>query len=252
MQRRTFDHAGRTAPLPGWLTRLRAGDAAKRAFDVALAAALLVALLPLLVLLAAAVRLESRGPVLFRCPRVGAGGLTFAMLKFRKMRDGAAGPPLTAPDDARFTRLGGLLARTRLDEVPQLLNVLRGDMSLVGPRPEDPRFVEAEREAFETVLRVRPGITGLSQLAYAREPEILDAHDPVRDYRERILPGKLDLDRLYVARRSLRLDATVLLWTLVATVGRREVSVSRATGRISRRHPRREPRPSTDHDPAGG
>ena len=141
----------------------------KRVLDVVVAASLLVLASPLIAVLAVAVRLESRGPAFYRCRRVGRNGHVLRMLKFRKMRDGASGPALAAPDDARFTRLGGFLARTKLDEVPQLWTVLKGEMSLVGPRPEDPTFVALEREAYDEILSVRPGITGLSQLAFARE-----------------------------------------------------------------------------------
>src|ERR671924_1277691 len=132
------------------------GDAAKRAFDVVVAALLLVLAGPLILVLAAAIKLESRGPVLFRGRRVGLHGREFRIAKFRKMYDGARGPALTASDDGRFTRMGRFLARTKLDEIPQLWNVLRGDMSLVGPRPEDPSFVEPRLEDFEPVLSVRP------------------------------------------------------------------------------------------------
>src|SRR5205823_1367512 len=126
---------------------------------------------------ALAIRLESRGSVLYRCRRVGQGGHEFSMLKFRKMQRDAAGGPLTAADDERFTRIGKLLAKTKLDEVPQLWNVLRGTMSLVGPRPEDPSFVSMLVSEYEQILRIKPGITGLSQLAFARETEILDPAD---------------------------------------------------------------------------
>ena len=211
------------------------GDAAKRAFDVVLAALLLVLAGPLILVLAAAIKLESRGPVLFRGRRVGLHGREFQIAKFRKMYDGARGPALTANDDGRFTRMGRFLARTKLDEIPQLWNVLRGDMSLVGPRPEDPSFVEPRREDFEPVLSVRPGITGLAQLAFARESEILDDDDRRGDYVRRILPQKLHLDRVYVERRSLGLDVRILLWTAAAVLLRRDVAVNRANGRLSRR-----------------
>jgi lipopolysaccharide/colanic/teichoic acid biosynthesis glycosyltransferase len=160
------------------------------------------------------------------------------MLKFRKMREGAAGPPLTAARDDRFTRIGRVLAETKLDEIPQLWNVLRGAMSLVGPRPEDPAFVGLHSEQYMEILRVRPGITGLSQLAFVKEAEILAGEDRLNDYIGRILPQKMLLDRLYVETRSLGMDLQILAWTL-ATVGlRKDAAVNRATGRLTLRRPR--------------
>jgi lipopolysaccharide/colanic/teichoic acid biosynthesis glycosyltransferase len=202
------------------------------------AAALLLLLTPVIVMVALAIRIDTPGPVFFRCRRVGRGGREFGMLKFRKMHVGASGSALTAPDDARFTRLGAFLARTKLDEIPQLWNVLRGEMSFVGPRPEDPGFVACAEEAYEEILRVKPGITGLSQLAFAREIDILDAGDRVEHYLRRVLPQKANLDRLYVRRRSLRMNLSILLWTAVVVLLKREVAVHRSDGKLNlRRRP---------------
>jgi lipopolysaccharide/colanic/teichoic acid biosynthesis glycosyltransferase len=216
----------------------------KRTVDIGLAAILLVLLTPVIVVVAIAVKLESRGPVLYRCQRTGRRGVEFAMLKFRKMYDGAAGSLLTASDDARLTRVGRVLASKKLDEIPQLLNVLKGEMSLVGPRPEDPSFVERRRVEFERILSVRPGITGLSQLAFAREPEILDTEDREADYERRILPQKLEIDRLYTERGSFRKDVEILAWTVASIVFRRPVAVHRSDGRLTRRR-----RPSSTQVP---
>jgi lipopolysaccharide/colanic/teichoic acid biosynthesis glycosyltransferase len=224
----------------------RGGDAFKRCSDATVALVLLALAAPLILVLAVAIRLDSRGPAFFRCRRVGLGGREFSMLKFRKMYDGARGTALTAADDARFTRLGRFLARTKLDEMPQLWNVLRGDMSLVGPRPEDPRFVWLRRPEFELILGVRPGITGLSQLAFARESEILDGQDRTGDYLRRILPQKLHLDRLYAERRSFALDARILAWTAAAVILRRDVAVHRTTGSLNTR---RRPNPELNPQP---
>jgi lipopolysaccharide/colanic/teichoic acid biosynthesis glycosyltransferase len=210
----------------------------KRALDVTVAAAALLVLSPLIVLVALAVKLESRGPAFFRCRRVGRGGSTLSMLKFRKMRDGVGGPALTAVRDDRFTRIGGFLAETKLDELPQLWNVLRGQMSLVGPRPEDLSIVELQPGEYAHILRVRPGITGLSQLAFANEAEILAEHDRLGDYVNRILPEKMRLDRLYVERHSLRMDLQIIAWTVAAVVLRKRPAVHRATGRLTMRTPR--------------
>jgi lipopolysaccharide/colanic/teichoic acid biosynthesis glycosyltransferase len=215
--------------------------AAKQVLDRLVALLLLLLLLPLIVVVAIAIRVESPGPAFFRCWRVGHRGREFGMLKFRKMTDGAQGPKLTSPDDERFTRFGRWLASSKLDEVPQLWNVLRGEMSFVGPRPEDPRFVEIEAEAYAEILTVKPGITGLAQLAFARESDILDPHDRFNHYVGRLLPQKTRLDRVYAADRSLTMDARILFWTAVAVLGR-EVAVHRETGRLNlRRRPSEAP-----------
>jgi lipopolysaccharide/colanic/teichoic acid biosynthesis glycosyltransferase len=223
-------------------------DVLKRTLDIGLAATLLVLLAPVILVLALAIKLDSRGPVFYRCRRTGRRGAEFAMLKFRKMYDGAAGPLLTASDDARLTRVGRVLASRKLDEIPQLLNVLKGEMSLVGPRPEDPSFVERRRDEFERILSVRPGITGLSQLAFAREPEILDTDDREADYERRILPQKLEIDRLYTERGSFRKDVEILAWTVASIAFRRPVAVHRADGRLTRRRrPSPTPVPVAEH-----
>jgi lipopolysaccharide/colanic/teichoic acid biosynthesis glycosyltransferase len=214
------------------------GHALKRALDLTVAIPLLILLTPVILLVAAAIKLESRGPAFHRCKRVGRGGRELWMIKFRKMHDGAGGPALAAAQDERFTRLGPFLARTKLDEVPQLWNVVKGEMSLVGPRPEDPGFVEVHRDAYGEILRVAPGITGLSQLAFARESEILDPDDRVGDYMRRILPQKIGMDGLYAQRRSLLMDAQILWWTAAAVLVRRQVAVHRDTGRMNLRAPR--------------
>jgi lipopolysaccharide/colanic/teichoic acid biosynthesis glycosyltransferase len=160
------------------------------------------------------------------------------MLKFRKMRVGVSGSALTAPRDERFTPVGRILARTKLDELPQLWNVLVGEMSLVGPRPEDPSFVARDGDAFARILRVRPGITGLSQLAFACESDILDPLDRDGDYVRRILPQKVRLDELYAERRTLAMDVRILAWTAAAVLLRRNVAVNRVSGRLTLRRPR--------------
>jgi lipopolysaccharide/colanic/teichoic acid biosynthesis glycosyltransferase len=219
---------------------VRSGDRAfaKRAVDMTISALLLLLFLPITVFIALLVALESPGPPFYSADRVGRGGRRFGMLKFRKMPRDAAGAPLTIRDDGRFTRVGRVLAVTKLDELPQLWNVLIGDMSLVGPRPEDPGFVAMHASDFEPILRVRPGITGLSQLAYAREGEILDASDPIADYVHRILPQKLRLDRLYASGLSRSGDRSILWWTAIAVVFRRSVAVHRETGALTFRRPR--------------
>jgi lipopolysaccharide/colanic/teichoic acid biosynthesis glycosyltransferase len=224
--------------LEGWdLERIRHGaDAAvKRAVDIAVSATLLLLLLPAIVAAAVLIKLDSPGPVFFRSRRAGFNGRPLCMLKFRKMRDGAHGLALTTDDDTRFTRVGGWLARTKIDEVPQLWHVLRGEMSLVGPRPEDPVFVARHAGDYDDILTVRPGITGYSQLAFAEESRILDDDDPLGHYVHRLLPQKLHMDRMYASTRTLAVDLNILLWTVAAVLLRRQVAVHRASGRMNLR-----------------
>ncbi len=180
---------------------------------------------PIQLALAALVKLDSRGPVMYRAQRVGSGGTEFACLKLRTMtwRAGTTGPGVTVDADPRVTRVGRLLRRFRLDEMPQLLNVARGEMNLVGPRPEDPRFVDFADPLHQIVFRARPGITGLTQLAFADEAEMLSGAtgDPDRFYRESILPRKVQLDAAYLQARTWRLDLWILSRTLLVLVGRR-------------------------------
>jgi lipopolysaccharide/colanic/teichoic acid biosynthesis glycosyltransferase len=209
--------------------------AAKRALDVLVAGLLLVLLAPLLLLIVAAVMLDSRGPAFFRVDRVGHRGRTLRMLKFRKMHRLASGLPLTTAQDLRFTRVGRALARHKLDELPQLWQVVRGEMSLVGPRPETAAFTEHHSAAYDRILDVRPGIIGWSQIAFAREGEILDTADPVGHYLDRILPQKVALDVKYAAERTFALDLRIIGWSIVAVLLRRPVAVHRQTGRMGLR-----------------
>lgn len=189
-----------------------------RTFDIAAGSLLLVLTAPLLLAISLAIFVDERGPLLYRARRVGFHGREFDMLKFRKMRIDAAGPKLTVADDARLGRVGGMLARTKLDELPQLINVLRGDMALVGPRPEDPSYVALYPAEFAAITRVRPGITGLSQIEYRNEAALLVGDDYETLYRTELLPRKIELDRYYASRRCLALDLRILGWTAVAIV----------------------------------
>lgn len=215
--------------------RTQIAEMLKRSLDFIVAALVLTLLFPLVLIVGIAIKIDSRGPVFYRCRRVGYGGMPLEMLKFRKMHVEAAGGALTSPDDERFTRIGALLARTKLDELPQLWNVLKGEMSLVGPRPEDSSFVALCRSDFDEILTVKPGVTGLSQLAFARESEVINGDDRYDDYVSRFLPAKVAIDRLYVRRRSFSLDLKILTWTAAAVLLRREVAVHRDTGRLNRR-----------------
>jgi lipopolysaccharide/colanic/teichoic acid biosynthesis glycosyltransferase len=186
---------------------------------VVAAGAGLAVLSPLLLLVAVAVRLESPGPAVFRQRRIGRRFRPFTIYKFRTMIDGAVrrGLPVTAGADARVTRVGRVLRKTKLDELPQLFNVLRGDMSLVGPRPEVPRYVALFRREYGPILEVRPGITDLASIAYCDEEAVLGhATDAEREYVRCVLPDKIRLAREYLRRRSMRFD----LYLIAKTIGR--------------------------------
>ena len=189
---------------------------AKRLFDIAVAALALGLLSPLLLLVALAVKLDTPGPVFYRQERVGRHGMPFRIHKFRTMHDGAGGPPLTVGNDPRITRAGAFLRRTRIDELPQFIDVLLGRMSLVGPRPEVPRYVAQYPPALrERVLAVRPGITDPASLAYIDEARLLAAAaDPEREYVQVILPAKLQHAADYAERSSLATYLAVLWRTL--------------------------------------
>ena len=215
-----------------------AQHAVKRAIDIAVALTALLLLIPLLLTIAILIVIDSKGPVFYHAERVGFRGRRLRMLKFRKMRVKASGPALTTRGDARLTRVGRVLVRGRLDELPQLWHVLRGQMSLVGPRPEDPRFVARHARDYRDILRVRPGLTGLSQIAFADEASVLRLDDPVGHYLEAILPQKVALDRLYAANPTLGSDVRILSWTFLTMALGARVAVNRSTGAMTlRRRP---------------
>lgn len=203
--------------------KIAADLAAKRVLDILAASLGLIWLMPLLIVLALAVALDSPGPVLFRQVRVGQRGKLFNLFKFRTMQiGGEKGPLITVQGDARTTRVGIFLRRSKLDELPQLFNVLRGEMSLVGPRPEVPSFVNlySDRDR-QIVLSARPGLTDFASLRFFDEGVVLAAQsDPERFYRERLMPQKLRLCRFYVRRRTLMLDLFILTETSCALIGR--------------------------------
>ncbi len=191
--------------MPNWLERVLAGAG-------------LVVLAPVMVLLAAAVWLDSGRPVLFRHRRVGRNGRTFELLKFRSMVVDHGGPSLTRKGEARITRVGAWLRRWKLDELPQLVNVLRGEMSLVGPRPEVPEYVDLQDPLWRRVLAARPGITDPASVEFRNEEELLAAADNVEDYyRTVILPRKLELSAAYLERRTFVSDLEMLFRTAAAS-----------------------------------
>ena len=187
---------------------------ARRLFDVVLAGIALVLALPVLLVAAAGIRLSSPGPVLYRAVRVGRGGRPFVMYKLRTMHSTPreAGSAITARGDARVFPFGAWLRRFKLDELPQLFNVLRGEMAVVGPRPEDPKFVaDCYTPRMRETLTVTPGLASPGSLYSTTHGDAwLSAEQPERDYVEKLLPLKLALDLVYVRRASLAYDLAVL------------------------------------------
>ncbi len=199
-------------------------NVSKRAMDLLLTLAVLPLALPLMVAIALWVRLDSRGPALFQQQRVGRGGRLFRIHKFRTMQlNDGAGPQITTAQDARITRAGRWLRRSKLDELPQLIDVLKGDMSLVGPRPEVPRYMALyPHEVRQRILSVRPGITDRAAIEFRDEERLLArATDVERAYVEQVMPVKQRYYMDYVAQHSVAGDLRILLDTLRAVVGKR-------------------------------
>jgi len=206
---------------PGW---------PRRTLDVVVSLAALLLLLPVLALMALAVRCSGAGPVLFRQVRLGQGGVPFVIYKFRTMRPGAGGPEVTPADDLRVTRAGQLLRASGLDELPQLLNILRGDMTLVGPRPETPALARRYPDDCKVVFEHRPALTGPSQVRL-RDKDVLplgQALDHEELYLRELVPLRTALDLEYLADPSLRRTFGLL----AETVGYLLVPVGRALGRL--------------------
>jgi lipopolysaccharide/colanic/teichoic acid biosynthesis glycosyltransferase len=197
---------------------------AKRSFDLLCSTAGLIVLSPVLLGLAVAVRASDCGPAFFRQVRVGRRGVPFRIWKYRTMVVGAdrLGPGVTRGGDPRITRIGRLLRRTKLDELPQLFNVFTGDMTLVGPRPEVPRYVDQYTPAQRAVLELKPGITDPATLAFRDEEELLRrADDMERFYLEQCVPRKIRMNLDYARRATFWTDLGVVLRTLLPMSGRR-------------------------------
>ncbi len=194
----------------------------KRLLDVAVSGAGLVMVSPILLAAAIALKLESPGPAFYNGRRVGKDGRPFHIFKLRTMRPGAdrQGPAVTAGDDPRITTVGRVLRRTKIDELPQLLNVLRGEMSLVGPRPEHPDYVVHYTPEQRRVLSVRPGITGPTALAFVDEEDVLRGADAETVYLASVMPQKLAVDLQYVETASLQGDLGILGRTVLVVVRR--------------------------------
>jgi lipopolysaccharide/colanic/teichoic acid biosynthesis glycosyltransferase len=188
----------------------------KRGFDIFFAVASLVLLSPIMVLATLLIKCDSKGPVLFKQERIGRGFRPFLIYKFRTMRQDLdkKGRLITIGEDPRITRIGRVLRKTKIDELPQLINVLKGDMSFVGPRPEVPHFVELFRREYEEILTVRPGITDLASLKYRDEAVLLGkAVNPEEEYLTRILPDKIKLAKDYLQHSSLLFDVKLIIKT---------------------------------------
>jgi lipopolysaccharide/colanic/teichoic acid biosynthesis glycosyltransferase len=201
----------------------------KRSIDIILSLIGLVLLGPILALIVLAIRSTTSGPVFYRGIRVGSSGRRFDMVKFRTMRVDTeqVGGSSTPDDDSRVTRVGAFLRRYKLDELPQLWNVLVGDMSLVGPRPQVSWVVEQYADEEKVLLTVRPGITDPASLRFANEGEILRGYaDPDRAYMELIHPEKMRLSIDYVKNHSLLADLKIIVATVGVAVGRRPVATS--------------------------
>lgn len=195
---------------------------AKRLFDLTLALALLVIFSPLLAIVAWLIKHEDGGPILYSGSRIGQHGQPFKILKFRTMVLNAdrLGPAITTGDDRRITRIGRFLRASKLDELPQLINVLKGEMSLVGPRPEAPAYVALYTLEQRRVLTVKPGITGLAAIEYRHEARLLQAATLADVYEREIMPAKLKLDLKYIRHRSFMYDLQLLARTGLAIFSR--------------------------------
>lgn len=205
--------------IAGILAKRKPQLAVKRGFDIIISAAALAILWPLFLIIAAAIRIDSPGKVFYRQERIGKNGKPFYIFKFRSMVENAdkKGPEITIGRDARITRVGAFIRKTKLDELAQLLNVLKGDMSFVGPRPEVGRYVRLYTAHQRQVLLVKPGITDYASIAYRNENDLLaKAEDPERCYIEKIMPDKIELNMKYLRDISLITDLKLILLTLVA------------------------------------
>jgi lipopolysaccharide/colanic/teichoic acid biosynthesis glycosyltransferase len=190
---------------------------AKRAFDIILSFIGLLLLSPVFITLAIAIAFDSPGGVFYRQTRVGKNGHPFRILKFRSMRSGSdkKGQLTVGSKDQRITRTGRFIRRHKLDELPQLINVLKGDMSLVGPRPEVPKYVAMYNEEQKKVLSVRPGITDYASIEYANENDLLaSSSDPEKTYIDEVMPAKLALNKKYISEAGLGTDIKLIFRTL--------------------------------------
>lgn len=218
---KTMQKNDRPMDIADVLARRKPQLIAKRAMDIVLSACALAILWPLLLLIALAIWIDDPGPVFYRQVRVGRNGKTFRIFKFRSMVMDAdkKGLAITVGRDSRITRVGAVLRKTKLDELAQLLNVLFGQMSFVGPRPEVPKYVELYTPYQRQVLLVRPGITDYASIAYHNENDLLaGAPNPEAMYIEQIMPDKIELNMKYLREISPLADIRLILKTIVAVI----------------------------------
>src|SRR5262245_35234970 len=190
----------------------------KRILDIVVSSIGLICLLPLLLVVALLIKLDSTGPVFFRQTRMGRRFRPFQILKFRTMVQDSStrGKSITVGNDPRITRVGLFLRKTKTDELPQLINVLRGEMTFVGPRPEVPQYVELFRQDYEEILKIRPGITDLASIKYRDEAKLLGhSQDPEEEYVTRVLPDKIRLGKEYIRCSSLAFDLRLIFRTFL-------------------------------------
>jgi len=193
----------------------------KRYFDFFVSIVSLVILLPVFLLVAVAIKLEDGGPVFFFQERVGRNFSTFKVVKFRTMTTDpqVAGPLVTSENDKRITKVGKILRKLKIDELPQIFNVLRGEMSIVGPRPEVPKYVKLFEKEYRKLLTVRPGMTGYASVVFRNEEQILSRYtEPETAYVTGILPKKIKLELIYVSRVSFIFDIKIFLWTFLKVI----------------------------------
>ena len=218
---KTMQKNDRPMDIADVLARRKPQLIAKRAMDIVLSACALAVLWPLLLLIALAIWIDDPGPVFYRQVRVGRNGKTFRIFKFRSMVMDAdkKGLAITVGRDSRITRVGAVLRKTKLDELAQLLNVILGQMSFVGPRPEVPKYVELYTPYQRQVLLVRPGITDYASIAYRTENDLLaGAPNPEAMYIEQIMPDKIELNMKYLREISPLADIRLILKTIVAVI----------------------------------
>ena len=218
---KTMQKNDRPMDIADVLARRKPQLIAKRAMDIVLSACALAVLWPLLLLIALAIWIDDPGPVFYRQVRVGRNGKTFRIFKFRSMVMDAdkKGLAITVGRDSRITRVGAVLRKTKLDELAQLLNVLLGQMSFVGPRPDVPKYVELYTPYQRQVLLVRPGITDYASIAYRNENDLLaGAPNPETMYIEQIMPDKIELNMKYLREISPLADIRLILKTIVAVI----------------------------------
>ena len=193
----------------------------KRGFDIVASFCGIVVLFPLIIIVSILIKLTSKGPILFKQVRVTKNGRLFKIYKFRTMRENSEGnKQITVGNDSRITGIGHILRKTKLDELPQLFNVLKGEMSLVGPRPEVPKYVELYTEEQREILKVSAGITDYASIYFSNESELLgEAENPEEFYIKKIMPYKIELNKKYIKEIGIVTDIKLIILTILKILG---------------------------------